>query len=328
MRISHEDFALEQRDSSTSKGYLIAVGSAVIFSTTAILISYLTETFSLPAPVLAFWRDLFAVLTLLIALGIFWPKHLKVEKRHLGFLALYGFVLAFYNIIWTTSVGVNGAAISTVLVYISPGIAAVLGKIFFNEKLNWVTVSSILVGLLGIVLVSEVMNAGIEQLNASQILIGVVPGLFWAIYGLMGKSTSNRGLNPWTSMFYTFCFATGFLFLYNLLQGGIFTSVSAPIEYMFWLETNWNGWLILFVLAAVPTVLGYGLYNMSLEFLPSSITNLILSLEPSFTIIGAYLILSERLNSMQIWGSVLIMLSVMFLRLNERKGDRVTKIAH
>ncbi len=328
MRISHEEFVLEQKDSSTSKGYLIAIGSAVIFSTTAILISYLTETFSLPAPVLAFWRDLFAVLTLLIALGFFWPNHLKVKKKHLGFLMLYGFVLAFYNIIWTTSVGVNGAAISTVLVYMSPGVAAVLGKFFFDEKLNWVTISSIMVGLLGIVLVSEVMNAGIEKLSAFQILIGVVPGIFWAIYGLMGKSTSNRGLNPWTSMFYTFCFATGFLFLYNLIQGGIFNSISAPFEYLLWLGTNWNGWLILFALAAGPTVLGYGMYNMSLEFLPSSITNLILSLEPSFTIIGAYLILSERLNSMQIWGSALIMLSVVFLRLNERKGNRAVKVAH
>ena len=44
-----------------------------------------------------------------------------------------------------------------------------------------------------------------------------------------------------------------------------------------------SGWLILFLLAAGPTLAGFGLYNVSLTYLPSSVVNLIVTLEPVMT---------------------------------------------
>jgi hypothetical protein len=34
-----------------------------------------------------------------------------------------------------------------------------------------------------------------------------------------------------------------------------------------WLGGAFNGWIVLFLLAAVPTVAGFGLYNVSLSLL-------------------------------------------------------------
>ena len=48
----------------SARGYAIALVSAAILSTTAIFIRHLTQSYGLPALVLAFWRDLFVVLTL------------------------------------------------------------------------------------------------------------------------------------------------------------------------------------------------------------------------------------------------------------------------
>ena len=53
-----------------TRGYTAAFFSAVILSTTGIFIRYLTLTYSLPALVLAFWRDLFVTFSLLIALRL------------------------------------------------------------------------------------------------------------------------------------------------------------------------------------------------------------------------------------------------------------------
>ena len=47
-----------------------ALISAAILSTTAIFIRYLTQTYQLPALVLAFWRDVFVILTLLLVLRL------------------------------------------------------------------------------------------------------------------------------------------------------------------------------------------------------------------------------------------------------------------
>ena len=62
---------------------------------------------------------------------------------------------------------------------------------------------------------------------------------------------------------------------------------------------------------------GFGLYNVSLSYLPSSVANLILTLEPAFTAAIAYFLLGERLNGIQLGGSLMIMSGVAFLRIYE-----------
>jgi len=53
--------------------------------------------------------------------------------------------------------------------------------------------------------------------------------------------------------------------------------------------------------------------------LPSSIANLIVTLEPAFTAVTAYLLLGERLTTTQIIGSIITLAGVVFLRLFENK---------
>ena len=56
---------------------------------------------------------------------------------------------------------------------------------------------------------------------------------------------------------------------------------------------QWSGWLLLLALAAGPTLLGFGLYNISLKTLPLAVANLILSLELVFTAVIAYFLLGR-----------------------------------
>ncbi|MFZ2413449.1 MAG: DMT family transporter [Candidatus Cryosericum sp.] len=91
-----------------------------------------------------------------------------------------------------------------------------------------------------------------------------------------------------------------------------------PVD-LLWLGHAARGWFVLFLLAAGPTVAGFGLYNVSLGYLPSSVANLILTLEPAFTAVIAYVVLGERMNGTQIAGSLLILGSVLFLRVCESR---------
>ena len=147
------------------------------------------------------------------------------------------------------------------------------------------------------------------------ILTGVLSGLFYAFYSLLGRSASQRGLNPWTTLFYTFLIAAVFMLSFNLFLGNILPGGAANPSEMFWLGDSLKGWLILFTLALVPTLLGYGLYNVSLKHLPSSVANLIVTIEPAFTAVVAWFLLGERYTVKQILGSVLIMLGVVVIRL-------------
>jgi drug/metabolite transporter (DMT)-like permease len=70
----------------------------------------------------------------------------------------------------------------------------------------------------------------------------------------------------------------------------------------------------LFILAAGPTLIGFGLYNVSLGMLPSSTANLILTLEPVITAITAYFLLNERLTALELIGSGMILGALILLR--------------
>jgi len=169
----------------------------------------------------------------------------------------------------------------------------------------------------GCVLVSEALDPAAWQVNLGGILTGVISGLLYAVYSLMGRSASQRGLNPWSILLYTFLFAAPWLLAANLAMGGVLPGSAARPADILWLGQAWAGWGILFLLAAGPTLLGYGLYNVSLSLLPSSVVNLIAISEPVFTAVIAYALLGERLTPPQLWGSALILAGVAFLRIYE-----------
>lgn len=309
-----------------ARGYPIAVLSAAILSTVAIFIRHLTMTYDLPPLVLAFWRDGFVALTLLPVLGILRPSLLRVKNSHLIYLIAYGLLLAIFNSLWTLSVVLNGAAISTVLAYCSAGFTVLLGWWFLKENLDWAKGFAVLLSLGGCILVSGALEASAWRSNLLGILTGLSSGLLYAIYTLMGRSASQRGLNPWTTLLYTFGFAAAFLLLFNLLPGDIFPGKAVRPADLFWLGNALEGWAILFLLAAGPTVLGFGLYNTSLVYLPSGIANLIVTLEPAFTAIIAYVLLAERYNGTQISGSLLILAGVVFLRIYENRQNSTSTL--
>jgi len=297
------------------RGYPIAVAAAVFLSTTAIFIRYLTQTYQLPALVLSFWRAVFVVLTLLLVLGIFWPRLLKVSWPHLGYLLVYGLVLAIFNSLWTLSVAINGAAVAGVLVYCSAAFTALLGWWFLKESLGWAKLLAVALSLGGCVLISGALDAATLSANLVGILTGVLAGLAYAAYSLFGRSAAQRGLSPWTTLFYTFGFAALFLLVFNLLPGHFLPGTAPHPADLLWPGGTLLGWGVLFLLAAVPTVAGFGLYNVSLSYLPSSVAQLIVTMEPVFTAITAYLIFGEILTGIQILGSLILLSGVVFLRI-------------
>jgi drug/metabolite transporter (DMT)-like permease len=303
-----------QAGSGKVRGYAIAAVAALFLSTTAIFIRYLSEAYHLPSMVLALWRDVFVVLALVPALAIAKPGLLRAPKRLLPYLAAYGLVLSIFNALWTLSVALNGAAVATVLIYSSCAFTAILGRIFFKERLGGAKLAAVVLSLAGCALVAGILDLGSWHGDAIGVTVGIVGGLSYAGYSLLGRSAADRGLDPWTTLLYTFGFAALFLFLANLVPDLPLPGFAQSARDILWLGSLWKGWLILFLLAAIPTVGGFGLYNVSLTMLPSSVASLVVSLEPVFTTITAYVLLGERLTGAQLGGAAMILGGVVVLR--------------
>src|SRR6202142_16529 len=256
---------MQEKSRDSSRGYLIGLSATVFLSFTGILISYLNRTYNLPSFVLAFWRDLSVVLGLLIVFAAFKRDRLRLDRSHWSFFILYGLTLSLFNSMWTFSVQFNGAAIATVLAFSSPAMTAVLAYFIFKEQIDGIKLSSIGMSLLGTALVSGAVDPSAWKVNASGIVFGLLTGLFFAIYTLLGKTSSNKSIDSWTTMLYGFSSAVFFLFLFNLLMNG-FTRQPLLSNFL-WLGTSVSGWMILIFLGIGPTVGGFGLYLMSLGYL-------------------------------------------------------------
>jgi drug/metabolite transporter (DMT)-like permease len=308
---------------ASQKGYPIALLSAISLSTSAILVRYLTEEYGLPPITLSFWRGLFMAMVLLVVLGLTRPDLIRLTSKQLYYLITYGFVVAVFNSLWTLSVSLNGAAVGTVLAYCSAAFTALLGWWFLKESLTWVKGIVVLLCLGGCIMVAGALDPAAWSVNLIGIITGIGSGLLYAIYTLMGRSASNRGLNPWTTLLYAFGFGALWLLGINLVGNGVLPGTAQGLSGLMWLGKDWLGWLILFILAAIPSIGGFGLYNVSLSLLPSSVVNLVVTTEPAFTALWAYFLLGERFTFVQVIGSALIVTGVVFLRLWENRGVSV-----
>jgi DME family drug/metabolite transporter len=300
--------------SRSTKGYLISIIGVGFWSTTGIFISYLTNNYRMPPLLLSLWRDVLVCLALVLAFLFVRRSLLQIARENVRFFIIYGFILAVFNSIWALSVKLNGAAVATVLAYGSAGFTALLAWWLFKEQLGLRKVVAVVFSLGGCLLVSNAYNAAVWRLNPLGISVGLLSGLLFAIYSLIGKETSHRGINPWSSLLFSFGPAVFFLLLFNLIP---FLPGSAGSIKLLLPVLPVLGWMVLVFLAFVPTILGFGLYIVAMGYLPVSIANLIATLEPVMTTIEAYILLGERMTLLQIFGGFLIVAAVVIVRLAE-----------
>jgi drug/metabolite transporter (DMT)-like permease len=308
---------VQDNSKNSSPGYLIGLTATVLLSFTGILISYLSRAYQLPSLVLAFWRDVFVVCGLVIAFAIFSRGRFRLKSSLWSFFLLYGLSLSLFNSMWTFSVQFNGAAVATVLAFCSPAMTAVLAHFILHEQINRIKVFSIILSLFGIVLVSGAADPAAWQVNAAGIVFGLLTGFFFACYNMIGKTSSNKHIDPWTTMLYGFSSAVVFLFLFNVLANTF--RGQAPLDNFLWLGSSASGWAILILLGIGPTIGGFGLYLVSLGYLSATVANLIGALEPAFTAIWAYLLFQEQLTGIQVFGSLLVFASVILLPFGEER---------
>jgi drug/metabolite transporter (DMT)-like permease len=250
-----------------------------------------------------------------VVFALFSHGRFRLGYAHWAFFILYGLSLSLFNSMWTFSVQFNGAAIATVLAYSSPAITAIMARFIFGDQINAQKLVSIVLSLGGTVLVSGAVDPSAWKVNAAGIVFGLLTGFFFACYTMLGKTSSNRSIDPWTTMFYGFSGAIVFLFSFNIIINAI--GNQSLFGNFLWLGNSFSGWAILFFLGIGPTIGGFGLYLVSLGYLQATVANLIAALEPVFTAIWAYLLFQEQLTAIQLIGSLLIFGSVILLRFGE-----------
>lgn len=308
--------------SRLSKGTLIGVIGVTFFSFTGILISILTVDYELPPLLLSLWRDLLVSLGLLVVVAAMRRRLPRIERRMIPFFILYGLVLSTFNAVWTLSVPLNGAAVATVLAYGSVGFGLILARLLFHERITLPKIIAVVMSFTGCALVANAFNVFTWNSRPLGVALGITSALLYAFYSMAGKEVARRKIDTWEAMFFSFGFATLFFLIANLIPAipGTAGSVSQLFP-----RLAPSGWFLLVMLALGPTLLGFTLYNLSMNYLPVGFANLIASLEPALTAIEAYFLLDERLTLVQVVGSFLVIFAIILVRIGENASLRASQ---
>lgn len=301
--------------SERTQGYSAALLSALFLALTGILIRQLTVDYGLPVFVLALWRNIFTCICMIVSLLFTAPRLLNPGRTNLRFLFGYSLILTMFNLSWTFSIWLNGATVATVLVYTSTFFTILLDRLFHRQEISSFALIAASMALTGCALVAEIGMGNASSMSIPGILIAIFSGLAFGFYSISGREAARRGINSWTTITWVFGFSAGVMLMVNLLL--LPHNLGGSGNPLF-LADRYGGWLLLLLLAAGPTLLGYGFYTAALVHLPSSVVNLVATLEPVFTAVIAYWYLHERLSGIQLAGSALILGAVLLVRRAQR----------
>jgi drug/metabolite transporter (DMT)-like permease len=207
-----------------------------------------------------------------------------------------------YNFVFLTGLSWTSATNGSLIVAFNPLLTAVLSAWWLKERVRPVQAGGILLALLGVGVV--ITRGSIEVIrslsfNHGDVLMLGAP-LAWALYTIAGKKVL-RTFPPLVATAYASLFGTLLLLPAAALEGSLFSGVYHLTAY---------GWISVFQLALLGTVVGFVWWYEGVELLGASRAAVFVNLVPIFGVLLSALILSESLVVSQLAGGILVVLGV------------------
>ncbi|MDA1567490.1 DMT family transporter [Bacillus cereus] len=273
---------------------IIAISFAAVF----------VKMSSAPSSILSMYRLWIIVL---IMLPIVWKKREefnRIQMKDWGFLIGSGFFLALHFLLWFESLKHTTVASSTIILALQPIVSLVGGFFLFKERTTYSAIATMGIAILG------VMCIGWGDLGLSkQAIYGDILSFLSVIavvgYLFIGQTTVKK-VSHWIYSFTVFAFAGLFMGIYNVILQVPFTGY-----------TKWD-WTVFLLLAVVPTV-SHVINNWLLNYVNATTISMSILGEPVGASILAFFLLGEKLNTMQIIGSMLVLFGVSVFLLQQQK---------
>ena len=288
-----------------NRAKLELIASMVIFGTIGIFVRYIP----LPSSFIAVVRGFVGALCVLLFLSLkkSSPDKGAIKKNFL-MLALSGVCIGINWILLFESYHYTTVATATLCYYMQPIFVILASPIFLKEKLTAKKAVCVLGALVGMVLVSGVLETGIPALSeAKGILYGLGAALFYASVVLMNKKITAINAYDKTIM----QLGTGAIVL---LPYVLFTENMGQITAGF---TPFVLVMLLFV-GILHTGVAYALYFSSMKDLKAQTIAIFSYIDPIVAILLSALLLKESMGLYGIIGAVLVLGSTFISELLEK----------
>ena len=287
------------------EGLLLITLAALTWGTIGVAVSLLYSVAATNPSSVGLLRLLVAAPALLL-LSRVWlgPGFWRVQRRHLGSMALIGAAFAGYQLCYFAAIPRLGVAAAVMInICSAPVFTAILAGIFLRERLGLATILALVGALAGTALLvgGAPKASGPALWTGSALALGA--GVCYSLVALGGKVVAPH-YHPLQPI--TIAFSLGALLLLPpALAEGLVLSYP-PV-----------GWLLILYLGLVPTALAYALYLRGLRSVPATVSAIVTLLEPLGSTVLAVLLLGERLTALGLLGAALLLASMALLYLGQ-----------
>lgn len=290
--------------SSSAKGYLFAILSAVSYGTNPIFALPLYHD-GMDVSTVLLMR--YAIGTLVMFLMIFFHnrKSLVIGGKDLGGLSIMGVLMVLSSITLFASYDYLSAGIASTLLFFYPVMVSLIMAFLYKERLGWRKITCLIIAFIGVATLSKGDDGtGISWWGFTLVMLSSFSYSLYLVY-------INRGpMKHLSSSVVTFyVMAVGFMVLIanSALAGGLHFPQHA-----------WS-WLNILGLGIFPTLVSLWSTSQAISLIGSTQTAIFGAMEPLTAVVLGILILGETLTLMPAIGMVLIFGSVTLLIMQRNK---------
>ncbi len=291
---------------SSVAGYLLALAATVLWSTVFPLVRTFPPDIS---PIeLSFWRWLFTFSCLMpFVLGSL-KKYWRLVLENWLWMAPAGILgLSAYSLLMFEAEHTTNATNMSLFAATAPISMAILSRIVFRERLLWTQVIGLAIAVIGVLVL--VLHGDFTQLTQLTFTVGdlwmLTAASLFAIYSILIRRRPE--LMP-----QKLCMAGMMGFAMAVLCPPMGMIVMEPSYHLPGATTL----LVILYIAVIPTLIGYLLWNRSVEHIGAARAGVVYYSIPLFSSFEAVLLLDEQIQLSQVIGGILIIGGILLSSLN------------
>src|SRR5207253_5478544 len=295
-----------RRPAGRPVGYPLVLLSAFLFAAGGNVVKALFKLGYSPL-VLAQLRIWSAFLGLFFSLLVIRPALLRVDRRELPALAIFGGVgLAGVQLSYYLTIARINIAVALLVQYLGLVAVTVFERYHRRQAVGTPVWAALAMVLIGAFFAVGAYQPALLRVNLPGVMLGLVSAGLFAFY-ILRASTLARRLNTCTILLYGFGAGSVLWAAFDAASG---TGLPADLRI----------WVVMALIGLVGTLLAHGLFVMALRTVRPSTAGIIATAEPVFAGLIAYLVLGDRLQPLQVLGAAVIVAGIIAVQAGHRTG--------
>ncbi|HMN23261.1 MAG TPA: DMT family transporter [Ignavibacteriaceae bacterium] len=235
-------------------------------------------------------------ISLLLVIALIQKRDFTIHLKSHGYIFILALIAVFHLWIQVTGMKFTTASNTGWIIGTAPIFMAVLGLIFFKEKLNTLKVIGILIATFGLLLLVGKGNiTNIDLIKNKGDLLVLSSAFTWGIYSMVNKKISLN-YSPLMTILY--------LFIMMAIIIVPFTINAITIKSVINLSSI--GWIGILFLGLLCSGVAYVIWSYALREMESAKVGAYLYFEPFVTVVAAWVFLREDITLLMILSGLII----------------------